>query len=99
MNKFLCCVLLLVLLNLTFSYSKEINNNNFVVVDDDANDDDGLSLSLSDQVKLLSKQMNALMTRRREDYKLIENNLKRFVRKNSKEFTDVDVEMELEKLR
>ena len=39
--------------------------------------------SLKDQVRLLSKQMTALMNRRREDYKMLENSLLNSVRKKS----------------
>uniref|UniRef100_A0A1A9Z5M1 Uncharacterized protein n=1 Tax=Glossina pallidipes TaxID=7398 RepID=A0A1A9Z5M1_GLOPL len=38
------------------------------------------SLSLEDQVRLLSKQLNVLMTRRREDYELLERNLLKSLR-------------------
>ena len=56
-------------------------------------------LSLEDQVRLLSKQMSALMTRRREDYKMLENSLKKSVRKNAKLFADSDIRSEFEQLR
>lgn len=56
-------------------------------------------LSLEDQVRLLSKQMSALMTRRREDFKLLENSLKKSVRKNAAQMADADVKAELDKLR
>lgn len=64
---------------------------------DDGNDND--QLSLDDQVRLLTKQMNVLMTRRREDFKLLENNLKKSMRKNAVQFADADVRSELDKLR
>lgn len=56
-------------------------------------------LSLEDQVRLLSKQMSALMTRRREDYKMLETSLKNSVRKNSQQFGDLDLRNELNQLR
>lgn len=64
---------------------------------DDANSSE--QLSLEDQVRLLTKQMDALMTRRREDFKLLENNLKKSMRKNAQQYADADVQAELEKLR
>lgn len=77
------------------------NNNNIVNESDD--DTFGRSLdeklSTNDQIRLLSKQMNALSTRRLEDYKLLENSLKNFVRKNAQQFTDTTVQDELDKLR
>lgn len=60
---------------------------------------DDEKLSTNDQIGLLSKQMNALSTRRLEDYKLLENSLKNFVRKNALQFTDTSVQDELDKLR
>lgn len=38
------------------------------------------SLPLRDQIRLLSKQLNVLMTRRREDYELLEHNLRKSLR-------------------
>lgn len=58
-----------------------------------------VEMSLDDQVRLLTKQMNALMTRRREDFKLLENNLKKSMRKNAFKLADADVRSELDKLR
>lgn len=65
------------------------------------NDDNGFDvvLPLKDQVRLLSKQMSALMDRRREDYKILETSLKNSVRKNSMQFGDVETRSELAKLR
>lgn len=62
-------------------------------------DDSGIQLSLEDQVRLLTKQMNALMTHRREDFKLLESNLKKSMRKNAAQYADADVQAEVEKLR
>lgn len=56
-------------------------------------------LPLEDQVRLLSKQMSALMNRRREDYKMLENSLKKSVRQNSVQFGDSELRSELVKLR
>lgn len=56
-------------------------------------------LPLTDQVNLLQKQLNALMTRRREDYKLLENNLKKYIRDTATQFSDVDIQDELHNLR
>lgn len=65
--------------------------------------DDKLNLnsemSVEDHVHLLTKQLNALMTRRREDYKLLENSLKKYVLKNSMEVAEIDVKEELSTLR
>lgn len=65
----------------------------------DHNVEDNDHLSLDDQVRLLTKQMTVLMTRRREDFKLLENNLKKSMRKNAVRFADADVRSELDKLR
>lgn len=56
-------------------------------------------LSLADQVRLLTKQMNALMTHRHEDFKLLENNLEKALKKNAIQFADADMRAELDKLR
>ena len=61
-----------------------------------------LTLNLNDQVHLLTKQLNALMMRRREDYKLLENNLRKSLRKNTLNNVanvDMDIHNELEHLR
>lgn len=50
--------------------------------DDDNNNDYMQSLSLRDQVRLLSKQLNVLMNSRREDYELLERNLRKSLRIN-----------------
>uniref|UniRef100_A0A1B0BGB8 Uncharacterized protein n=1 Tax=Glossina palpalis gambiensis TaxID=67801 RepID=A0A1B0BGB8_9MUSC len=65
------------------------NDFNINLSDLDNNDDNDSSLtassslkslSLEDQVRLLSKQLNVLMTRRREDYELLERNLLKSLR-------------------
>uniref|UniRef100_A0A182LS33 Uncharacterized protein n=1 Tax=Anopheles culicifacies TaxID=139723 RepID=A0A182LS33_9DIPT len=57
------------------------------------------ALTLDDQVRLLSKQLNALTYQRREDYKMLENSLKKYVRKNAAEITDAQIREELDQLR
>lgn len=57
-------------------------------------------LKLSDQVRLLTKQLNALMTRRREDYELLEHNLRKSLRLTTDAASvDADVRSELDQLR
>ncbi|XP_055606167.1 protein scabrous [Uranotaenia lowii] len=56
-------------------------------------------LSLEDQVRLLTKQLNALTNQRREDYKMLENSLKKYVRKNSMQLTNAEIRDELDHLR
>ncbi|GAB0100725.1 hypothetical protein DMENIID0001_168100 [Sergentomyia squamirostris] len=56
-------------------------------------------MPISEQVSLMSKQLDALMIRRREDYKLLEENLKKYVRKNVQQYTTVDVREEINQLR
>lgn len=58
-----------------------------------------IALSCDDQVKLLSKQLSALTQQRNEDYKSLENNLKKFVKKNLLSIVDEDVRKELDQLR
>lgn len=58
-----------------------------------------ISVNDHEQIKLLSKQLDALMERRQEDYKLLENSLLSDIRKNSDSYLDVDVKMELKDLR
>lgn len=74
----------------------QIDSGSMANTHDDITNDE---LSLEDQVRLLTKQMNALMIRRREDFKLLENNLKKSLRKNYAQYGDVDVRVEFEKLR
>lgn len=57
------------------------------------------ALSLEDQVSLLSKQMSILMNQRREDYKMLENSLKKTMRKNSMQLSDLDLKAEVIQLR
>ncbi|XP_050326763.1 protein scabrous [Bactrocera neohumeralis] len=64
------------------------------------------ALPLAEQVQLLSKQLNALMTRRREDYELLEHNLRKSLRIDatandalSANAVDMDMRTELQDLR
>ncbi|XP_013109646.2 protein scabrous [Stomoxys calcitrans] len=59
--------------------SRQSRNTNDINNEDD-NNDYMQSLSLRDQVRLLSKQLNVLMNRRREDYELLERNLRKSLR-------------------
>uniref|UniRef100_A0A0K8VMS8 Protein scabrous n=1 Tax=Bactrocera latifrons TaxID=174628 RepID=A0A0K8VMS8_BACLA len=66
----------------------------------------GEALPLAEQVQLLSKQLNALMTRRREDYELLEHNLRKSLRIDatandalSANAVDMDMRTELLDLR
>ncbi|XP_055620393.1 protein scabrous [Toxorhynchites rutilus septentrionalis] len=72
-----------------------------VAVEADLFDGDSMIpvLSLEDQVRLLTKQLNTLTNQRREDYKMLENNLKKFVRKNSIQLTNAEIRDELDHLR
>jgi len=86
-----------------------VNDDN----DEDDNDDelemlsngvkpqtDNDNLQLGDQVRLLAKQLNALMTRRREDYELLEHNLRKSLRLTTNaESVDADMRSELDQLR
>nr|XP_029721948.1 protein scabrous-like [Aedes albopictus] len=56
-------------------------------------------LSLEDQVRLLTKQLNTLTNQRREDYKMLENSLKKYVRKNSVQLTNAEIREELDRMR
>lgn len=57
------------------------------------------ALSLVDQVHLLKNQMSALMNQRREDYKMLENSLKKTMKKNSMQLSDLDLKAEVIQLR
>ncbi|XP_050091218.1 protein scabrous [Anopheles aquasalis] len=57
------------------------------------------ALSVDEQVRLLAKQLNALTYQRREDYKMLEGSLKKYVRKNAAELTDGQIREELDQLR
>ncbi|KAM8714440.1 hypothetical protein ACLKA7_014553 [Drosophila subpalustris] len=60
----------------------------------------GNNLKLGDQVRLLTKQLNALMTRRREDYELLEHNLRKSLRLTTNAASvDADMRSELDQLR
>ncbi|XP_030565853.1 protein scabrous isoform X1 [Drosophila novamexicana] len=55
---------------------------------------------LGDQVRLLTKQLNALMMRRREDYELLEHNLRKSLRLTTDAASvDADMRSELDQLR
>lgn len=85
------------------------SSDNDVINFNDNDDGDGSSKissnnadqpqSIEDKVNLLSKQMTALLSRRREDYKLLENSLKNYVMKNSFQYSDINLEKELSSLR
>lgn len=97
-------VLICVINQINSNLISDENSEDFVVQDDKINIiDDKLNLnsemSVEDHVHLLTKQLNALMTRRREDYKLLENSLKKYVLKNSMEVAEIDVKEELSTLR
>jgi hypothetical protein len=83
----------------------QINEENFsesISTDSGDNDVDETaiaSLSANDQIRLLTKQLAALSNHRREDYKMLENSLKKYVRKNALQMTEVDVRAELDQLR
>ena len=55
--------------------------------------------TLQDQVQLLQKQLDALTMRRREDYQLLEDHLKKFLVESAREFSDIDVQRELRHLK
>ncbi|XP_022220296.2 protein scabrous [Drosophila obscura] len=62
--------------------------------------DSSASFKLGDQVRLLSKQLNALMMRRREDYEMLEHNLRKSLRLTTDAASaDADMRTELNKLR
>lgn len=75
----------------------EISNGNKNNIDDKY--DTQISVNDHEQIKLLSKQLEALMDRRQEDYKLLENSLLSDIRKNSDSYLDMDVKRELKDLR
>lgn len=78
-------------------FNQIIPDDKINIIDDKLNMND--EMSVEDHVHLLTKQLNALMTRRREDYKLLENSLKKYVLKNSMEVAEIDVKEELNILR
>lgn len=57
------------------------------------------ALSLEDQVHLLKNQMRALINQRSEDYKMLENSLKKTMKKNSVQLSDLDLKAEVIQLR
>lgn len=77
--------------------SHMVQDDKINIIDDKLNLNS--EMSVEDHVHLLTKQLNALMTRRREDYKLLENSLKKYVLKNSMEVAEIDVKEELSTLR
>lgn len=78
-------------------FNQIIPDDKINIIDDKLNMNS--EMSVEDHVHLLTKQLNALMTRRREDYKLLENSLKKYVLKNSMEVAEIDVKEELNILR
>lgn len=73
------------------------DNNDMEDSDNLSNNDK--SMSSEDQIKLLTKQLGALVNQRREDYKMLEASLKKYVKNNAASFVDEDIRVELEKLR
>nr|AAA28880.1 scabrous protein [Drosophila melanogaster] len=58
------------------------------------------SKKMADQVRLLTKQLNALMLRRREDYEMLEHNLRKSLRLTTNaNSVDADMRSELNQLR
>lgn len=64
------------------------------------NNNDSEELTLEDQVKVLNKQLNALINRRREDFQQLENNLKKSLKITAQaEHVDMDIRNEIAQLR
>lgn len=82
------------------SNNEKINhsNNNYESDDDGEINDDGDQI-ISNQIKLLTKQLNALNERRRDDYKSLENNMKKYIRKNIGGILNEEIRKEMELLR
>lgn len=111
--KYYCCGVLICLAVVSLTASSALSDN--FKQNDVLRDEDNLimdmsavaslstssepGMSLDDQVRLLSKQMGALMNRRREDYKMLETSLKNSVRKNAQQFGDLDLRNEVNQLR
>lgn len=55
--------------------------------------------TIDEQIKLLSKQLNALTERRQDDLKSLESSLRKYVRKNAIQILNEDLKRELEDLR
>lgn len=72
------------------------NNANDKQTTDNQNGDE---MTTNDQIKLLTKQLAALTEHRQEDYRMLENSIHSFIRKNAMEFADADIKRELKDLR
>lgn len=76
------------------------DDDNSIIRHDVYNDNDNEELPIEDQVKVLTKQLNALMNRRREDFQQLENNLKKSLKITAQaEYVDMDIRNEMEQLR
>lgn len=72
------------------------NDDNKSSLPNNTNED---TQSVNDKVILLTKQLGALSLRRRDDYKMLEISLQKYVRKNSLQLLDIDIKNELNDLR
>lgn len=83
------------------------NENDYSDNNDDDDDFDDESdtqhktspATVDEQIKLLSKQLNALTERRQDDLKSLESNLRKYVRKNAVQILNEDLKRELKDLR
>lgn len=77
------------------------SNSNPIQDSDTENEVDGGTPDtyLKTQIELLKKQLDALTTRRSEDYKLIEQGLFQYAKDNSLQYLNVDVKEEFRKMR
>lgn len=82
------------------------NENDYSDNDDDDFDDESdtqhktqSAKTVDEQIKLLTKQLNALTDRRQDDLKSLESNLRKYVRKNAVQILNEDLKRELEDLR
>ena len=55
--------------------------------------------NLLDEINVLKKQLNILMVRRRDDYKMIENSIKKSIKKNISQYLDTNIRNEVIQLR
>lgn len=82
-----------------FKENAVLRDEGGIIVDKNAMVTENEALTLEDEVHLLKNQMSALMNQRREDFKMLENSLKKTMKKNSMQLSDLDLKAEVIQLR
>lgn len=87
----------------TIDSSGEIESNESNRIDNvdskQANENGDEQMAVSDQISVLSRQLEKLTEWRQEDYRMLERSLHSYVQKHFEEYINVDIKKELKDFR